>query len=304
MSDTVFDRDRMIRSADLTCMQTFYLTTLNQFVGRNADAWPSQTTLANAMNAGLRSVRNWQQELEGMGVLQVDIGKGRSQTNRYRLDLSKLPVSDTLNEEPRAAYTELNAAPRAGVMRHHVPVNAAPRADRKNKKEQLKEHSPKSEASDLQTAEFIWDLIHEMQPTRKPPNLTNWSNAIRLMRERDGRTHKQIRDLFQKCNQDEFWCTNILSPDKLRAKWDDLTLKLVQKRSSINGVASEFATVIHPTIFRVYMPDLRNIDDVQKSLTSEQFTAAKQVGIDRIAKSRADNRTLAAEFASARKASK
>jgi hypothetical protein len=64
-----------------------------------------------------------------------------------------------------------------------------------------------------------------MQPTRKSPELGKWANTIRLMREQDKRTDEQIRNLFRWCNQDEFWKTNILSPDKLRAKWDDLQLR-------------------------------------------------------------------------------
>ena len=285
MTDTVFDRDRMIRSADLTCMQTFYLTTLNQFVGRNADAWPSQTTLANAMNAGLRSVRNWQQELEGMGVLQVDIGKGRSQTNRYRLDLSKLPVSDTLNEEPRAAYTELNAAPRAGVMRHHVPVNAAPRADRKNKKEQLKEQGEfPAELSGSESFKIAWqEWTKHRCEIRKA--LTPTTTARQLKKLATWGPTKAVQSIGQSI---EHGWAGLFDPDGKR-----------------NGTAIDPGFLdARSTIYRVYLPDLRNIADVQQSLTADQYAAADAVGIDRIARSRPDDRTLAAEFASARKASK
>jgi hypothetical protein len=84
---------------------------------------------------------------------------------------------------------------------------------------------PDSVSPDVQAAQFIWGLIHQMQPDRKSPNLTKWANTIRLMRQQDKRTDSDIRDLFRWCNQDEFWKTNILSPDKLRAKWDDLQLR-------------------------------------------------------------------------------
>ena len=66
----------------------------------------------------------------------------------------------------------------------------------------------------------------------KEPNWTDWANEIRLMCSQDGRTHKQICELFAKANRDPFWCKNILSPSKLREKWDDLTLKL-----SVNPVS-------------------------------------------------------------------
>lgn len=66
----------------------------------------------------------------------------------------------------------------------------------------------------------------------KEPNWADWANEIRLMCSQDGRTHKQICELFAKANRDPFWCKNILSPSKLREKWDDLTLKL-----SVNPVS-------------------------------------------------------------------
>ena len=279
--------------------QTFYLCTLNMYVGNNASAWPSQATLARAMNSGRRSIQRWQQEMEAMGVIQVDVGRGCQQTNRYRMDLSSLPIPTATNSAPRAPLPEVNSAPHAPLIAHHVRLNSAPRAHRKNMKEHRKEHSPKSGGPDLQTAEFIWDLIHEMQPDRKPPNLTTWANTIRLMRERDGRTHEQIRELFRRANQDEFWCTNILSPDKLRTKWDNLTLKLIQK--PINGTSSDFATV-QATVLRTYSPDLRNTADVEAALTTEQYHAVKAIGLDRVINTRGDTRALAAEYAAARKA--
>ncbi len=60
----------------------------------------------------------------------------------------------------------------------------------------------------------------------KEPNWNAWANEIRLMRTIDGRTHRQICDMFKRVQSDPFWCRNVLSPSKLREKWDDLVLKL------------------------------------------------------------------------------
>ena len=95
--------------------------------------------------------------------------------------------------------------------------------------------SPDSESPDFQTAEFMWDLIHAMQPNRKPPNLNKWADTIRLTRERDDRTDSEIRELFLWCNRNDFWKTNILSPDKLRAKWDNLQLKRCHENDNRSG---------------------------------------------------------------------
>lgn len=89
---------------------------------------------------------------------------------------------------------------------------------------------------DLTCAEFIWLKIIGMYEIAaesdgevvrpKEPNWTAWANEVRLMVSQDSRTHKQICSLFKRANQDSFWCKNILSPSKLREKWDELSIKL------------------------------------------------------------------------------
>lgn len=78
---------------------------------------------------------------------------------------------------------------------------------------------------DLLVANWIFGLIKNLSPNVKTPAFESWANEIRLMRERDGRTHKDICELFRWANQDSFWAANILSPSKLREKWDQLEIK-------------------------------------------------------------------------------
>lgn len=89
---------------------------------------------------------------------------------------------------------------------------------------------------DLTCAEYLWGKIIAMYEQAaesdgevvrpKEPNWASWANEVRLMVAQDGRTHKQICALFKRANQDTFWCKNVLSPSKLREKWDELSLKL------------------------------------------------------------------------------
>jgi hypothetical protein len=77
---------------------------------------------------------------------------------------------------------------------------------------------------DYEAAHWIFDQIRKLNPGHKQPNFKGWANDIRLMRERDKRSHREICELFAWANRDDFWRTNILSPSKLRAQWDRLTL--------------------------------------------------------------------------------
>ncbi|HID9277941.1 helix-turn-helix domain-containing protein [Serratia sp. CY83950] len=100
-------------------------------------------------------------------------------------------------------------------------------------------------AEDLKCAEWIRSRIVKLYEQAaesdgevarpKEPNWADWANEIRLMCSQDGRTHKQICELFAKANRDPFWCKNILSPSKLREKWDDLTLKLSANPAGASG---------------------------------------------------------------------
>ncbi|EKE5186554.1 hypothetical protein WG982_004695, partial [Escherichia coli] len=89
---------------------------------------------------------------------------------------------------------------------------------------------------DLACAQWIWGRIvglyeqaasddgEIMRP--KEPNWTVWANDVRTMRMLDGRTHRQICEMFGRLQRDSFWVKNIMSPAKLREKWDELVIRL------------------------------------------------------------------------------
>ena len=78
---------------------------------------------------------------------------------------------------------------------------------------------------DMRAAEWIFELLKKLNPEFKVKSIDNWANCVRLMRERDGKTHRDICELFQWANQDPFWSLNILSPSSLREKWVQLSIK-------------------------------------------------------------------------------
>lgn len=86
-------------------------------------------------------------------------------------------------------------------------------------------------SADLELARWMFDLVLALHPKHKPPSWRRWCREIRLMRERDARTPEQIAVLFRWANGHAFWSANILSPGKLREKWD----KLVIQRKRENG---------------------------------------------------------------------
>ena len=108
---------------------------------------------------------------------------------------------------------------------------------------------------DMRAAEWFFELLKKLNPEFKVKSMDSWANCVRLMRERDGRTHRDICELFQWANQDPFWSLNILSPSSLREKWIQLSIKkqaserkprrtTFQEKNSTNwGTAEKMAEV-------------------------------------------------------------
>jgi hypothetical protein len=87
-------------------------------------------------------------------------------------------------------------------------------------------------------ASELYGLILANNPKVKKPNLQAWAKSFDLMIRRDNRSVADIRDVMNWCQGDSFWHRNILSPDKLREKFDQLTLKMnssYQKKEDHNG---------------------------------------------------------------------
>jgi len=82
-----------------------------------------------------------------------------------------------------------------------------------------------AESDDERLGRWMLAKIRALNPKHREPSWIGWLRDIRLMRERDKRTHREIAELFAWANADGFWQVNILSPGKLREKWDQLSLK-------------------------------------------------------------------------------
>lgn len=78
---------------------------------------------------------------------------------------------------------------------------------------------------DEKCARWLYGAILNTAPKFKEPNFKAWANEVRLMRERDGRTHREMCELLQWAHTSTFWRGNILSPTKLREHWDRLTIQ-------------------------------------------------------------------------------
>ncbi|EAA7274061.1 replication protein [Salmonella enterica] len=87
-------------------------------------------------------------------------------------------------------------------------------------------------SEDLRCAEWLFAVVQSISSSAKQPNYAAWANDIRLMRERDNRTHKEIATLFKWACEDKFWKGNVLCPSTLREKWTQLDIKRGKQSSA------------------------------------------------------------------------
>ncbi|PDY93498.1 phage replisome organizer N-terminal domain-containing protein [Bacillus toyonensis] len=108
--------------------------------------------------------------------------------------------------------------------------------EKDKKKEKTSRH--KFETCDTNGAKYLFEKIKGNNPKQKEPNFDTWSNDFRLMREKDNRELKEIKDVIDWCQGDPFWQGNILSPKKLREKFDQLTIQMNSKKGAKNNAES------------------------------------------------------------------
>lgn len=216
--------------------------------------FPSVETLAHNSRQSARTVQRQLRFMEEVGWLEcLGRGGGAGRATRYRINpdwiadpacwkkgdklspfsIKKGDTSVTVPEAKRvtseAKKGDIAVSPEPPKDNHQEPVrptfenpgSAVPSAGILV--------SPDSDP-DQAMAEWMFGLVQTLHPNHKPPNWKRWCREIRLMRDRDKRSPEQIAALFRWANQHNFWAANILSPGKLREKWDQLVIQLKASR--------------------------------------------------------------------------
>lgn len=159
--------------------------------------------------------------------------KGLSETNR-QIAIKREEEKRKKRELARLEHDSCtDGSPEDARIDHGNSTVGAPNQEPRTNNNSLSEQSTDGQKKrkwgteeDRKAAEWIFALVRKLNPDVREPNWDSWANDIRLMRESDKRDHRQICDLFKRANADSFWKNNILSPGKLRDKWDQLSMKL------------------------------------------------------------------------------
>ena len=91
-------------------------------------------------------------------------------------------------------------------------------------------------SDEFRLSALLFEEMEKNNPKAKKPNLQLWAKQVDLMIRRDNRTPAEIEMVIRWSQKDDFWHVNILSTKKLREKFDQLTLKMREKRHSLEDL--------------------------------------------------------------------
>lgn len=136
-------------------------------------------------------------------------------------------TKDTITKEKRKDYSSENYGESSDQPENDLSVVKPDAA--------IQSASKWGTAEDLTAAEWMFDMVKTIAPSARKPNFAGWANDIRLMRERDGRNHRDMCVLFRWACQDNFWSGNVLSPAKLRDKWTQLEINRNKQQAGVTA---------------------------------------------------------------------
>jgi hypothetical protein len=114
----------------------------------------------------------------------------------------------------------------------NVPLVEKSREEKSREETETSSSMNKFTERDLADAIAMFEKILLVAQKTKKPNLENWADQFRLMREQDKLTHDEIWSVFMFANNDPFWSVNILSPKTLRAKFSSLHAKMIGEKNA------------------------------------------------------------------------
>ena len=82
-----------------------------------------------------------------------------------------------------------------------------------------------SDSEEIRLSNFLFNHILKNNPNAKKPNFQKWAKDFDLMLRVDKRDLEKVKEVIKWSQNDSFWKSNILSPGKLREKFDQLVVK-------------------------------------------------------------------------------
>lgn len=184
--------------------------------------WATNSYFSELYGVSKVSISKWINQLAEKGYVYSEIHykEGTKEIlNRY-LSIVNDPIKEKLNTPIKEKFKDNNTL-------FNTTFN-----NTNNTRKQVYE----TDSIHFQLSNHFFQLIKTNNPDHKQPNLQKWSDEIRKMIEIDKRTPEQIKYLMTWVQNNEFEMANVLSPAKLRKRFDDLVMKCKREKGGRNGI--------------------------------------------------------------------
>ncbi len=145
----------------------------------------------------------------------------------------QIGIKNVLNEIPEdilAKISEIDINYNKGIDRVCIESELSKSKLKSKSISKLISYSPKS----LELAKFLYKLIKDNNPDwYVKPNWDTWAKDIDKIIRLDNRTYEQVKFMIEWVQADDFWSQNVLSPSKLREKFNDLVVRAKQTKKGI-----------------------------------------------------------------------
>lgn len=221
----------------------FLLCNFAEAENLSSDGWFYQTieTVQEKTTLSRRKQDNAIESLEKLGVLYSDV-RGIPAKRYFKIDYEK--ISTILFEQNvQTSLSETDKLECAKRTTNKELSNKELSNKEFNNKAGIK--FPSNSSQFILANQFREILLKYKSDSKVPANteqgLQTWSQDIDYMMRLDKRDPKKILELIDWAQRDNFWCSNIRSPRKLRDKWD--TLELQKNKANANGAKERVRTV-------------------------------------------------------------
>lgn len=193
----------------------------------NLSGWKERFTAPNNVleqatslsRSGLNDARNG---LKQRGLIEYYPGRA-NKPGEYRMVPFVCNISDTPADAP-AACEQASTGHDGGPAYNKVVDKQKQKEDVPPPAEPKRTPAFAEDSEEMKLSRLLFGKMRENNPNCREPNWQAWAKIFDLILRVDKRDSKDVADMIRFCQWDNFWRQNILSPGKLREKYDQLTI--------------------------------------------------------------------------------
>ena len=176
------------------------------------------------------TISRWINHLKKLGYLKIEIVRKGKQIIGRKMFAITTPVNANINRGigvcvNRGINVDVERGINVDVKDNITSLNTITN----NKKDPRPKHKKRVYDKDsdyYKLSEFFIKQIKKNNPNFKDPNIQKWSDDFRKIVEIDDRDKYEVAMLIKWIQKDSFWMSNVLSPAKLREKYDQLIMRM------------------------------------------------------------------------------